>query len=100
MKLPNNLGLKIYLAFFTVFSFSCLLSLAIPETPSYIYYNSMIKFCPPAAIWYILAIMDAILNFTGVIVLIRRAFGLKAQWTTLFQWFFFLRLNEFSRRIY
>ncbi len=92
MRLQNNLGLKLYLILFTIFSFSALLTLFEPRAAQYIYYNTLIRFYPLATAWYLLAILNACLACTSIIPLFYRAFALVPKWTKLFQWLFFLRL--------
>ncbi len=93
MRLPINLGLKIYLGLFTIFAASSLISLAVPEGIAYTYYNILLILYEPSGFWYIMAILNAILSCTTIIPLYRRAFNLSAIWTSLFQSLFFVRLG-------
>ena len=94
MKLPTNLGLKIYLILFGIFSFSNLIALSSPEGAAHIYYNILLTFHPPAGIWYVLAILNAVISCACMIPLFRRAFCLGPLWLKFFQWLFFMRLGS------
>ena len=92
MKLPANLGLKIYLIIFGIFCFSDLMALSLPEGGTYIYYNTLLTFYHPAGIWYVFAILNALLSCLCLFALFRRAFSLTPVWKELFQWLFFARI--------
>ncbi len=95
MRLPTNLGLKLYLILFTIFATGSLISLAIPEGGTFTYYNIIIGLWDTARIWYILALLDAILSCVTFIPLFRRAFTLAPRWTRLFRCLFILRVATF-----
>lgn len=92
MKLPNNLGLKIYIIIFGIVALGNFLSLTSPEGSTYVYYNTLLRFNGAAATWYVLAILDAILGCLVVIPLALRAFAKPRVWSRLFQIFFILRI--------
>jgi hypothetical protein len=94
MKLPTNLGLKIYLILFGLFSFSELIALSTTESAAYIYYNTLLTFHPPAGTWYVLAIVNAVISCACMIPLFRRAFSLPRLWIKSFQWLFWMRLGS------
>ncbi len=92
MRLPTNLGLKIYLIIFAIFTFSSLISLSRPDGITYTYYNILLTLHAPAGIWYILAILNALISFTILIPLYRRSFNLTGIHIKLFKWLFFVRI--------
>jgi len=92
MKLPNNLGLKAYTILFSIVALGNFLSLTTPDGGTYIYYNTMLRFHHGVIIWYVLAVLDAVLGCLTTIPLARRAFDKKPIWTQLFQLFFILRI--------
>ncbi len=92
MKLPNKLGLKAYLIVFSILAFGNFTSLLIPDGNSFIYYNTLLRFQSIAVIWYVLAIVDAILGCFTVIPLIFQAWNKKPFLTGLFKIFFALRI--------
>ena len=92
MKLPNNLGLKAYIIIFTVVALGNFLSLIMPDGDTCIYYNTLLRFHHPAVIWYMLAVLDAVLGCLTVIPMALRAFEKPSVCLQLFQVFFVLRL--------
>ena len=92
MRLPINLGLKIYLCLFAIICASSLTALLIPEGGTFIYYNTLLTFNERATTWYTLAIFDATLSCLAVIPIFRRAFNLPLHYEKFFQLLFFLRL--------
>ena len=92
MRLPNNLGLKIYVALFAVYCLSNLANLSLAAGEAYIYYNTLLTLHNPSRIWYVLAIMDNIFSCLCLIPLTRRAFTRPRQDIKFFQWLFLLRL--------
>jgi Na+/melibiose symporter-like transporter len=92
MKLPNNLGLKAYVILFSIVAMGSFLSLTQTEGSTYVYYNTLLRFNSAALIWYVLAILDAILGCLTALPLTLRAFSKPPIWTRLFQIFFILRI--------
>jgi hypothetical protein len=92
MKLPNNLGLKAYIILFFIFALGDLTSLTSPDGGTSLYYNTLLRFHHPAIIWYILAILDALLGCLTVIPMALRAFNKPPIWIHLFQILFILRI--------
>jgi hypothetical protein len=93
MRLPINLGLKIYLIIFTIFTASSLLSLSVAEGVTYTYYNILFILHKPSGIWYILAILNALLSCLVIIPLYRRAFKQPSILIKLFQCLFYVRIG-------
>ncbi len=92
MRLPNNLGLKVYIALFALFCLSHLASLCLPTSEAFIYYNTLFTFYAFSRILYMFAILDAALACLSVIPMALLAFERPQQNVRFFQWLFFLRL--------
>ncbi len=92
MRLPNNLGLKIYVALFAIFCLCGLANISLSESETYTYYNTLLTLHPPSRAWYVFAILDSILSCVSVVPLTLRAFAKPRQDIRFFQCLFFLRL--------
>ena len=92
MKLPNNLGLKVYLILFSIFALGDITALMLPDGATYIYYNTLLRFQHTAIIWYLGAILNAILGCLAIIPMYLRAFGKRPVCIQLFQMLFVLRI--------
>ena len=92
MRLPNNLGLKIYLIIYTIFSLTGLQALSHPKAAVFTYYNILITFDPSAGIWYVFSVLDSLIGCLIIIPLFRRAFSMVNLWTRLFRWVFYARI--------
>ena len=93
MRLPNNLGLKLYVAIFAVFCLCGLMNLSLSGSEINTYYSTLFTLHLPARAWYVFAILDGIFSCLSVIPLTYRAFTMPPQNIAFFQWLFFLRLS-------
>ena len=92
MRLPMNLGLKIYLCLFAVIAGASLTALLTPDGTTFIYYHTLRTFHPPASIYYTMAIFDAALSCLISVVLFRKAFNLPPLYESSLRILFALRV--------
>ncbi len=95
MRLPINLGLKLYLIVFAVFAILSVLSIGVPDGSAFIYYNVLWRLNPVSMIWYALAMLDVIVTCLCLVPLFERAFSQPPRWIRFYQWLFVMRAITF-----
>ncbi len=95
MRLPINLGLKVYLLLFAIFAITTLVSLCSPEGDTFIYYNIILRLNPLGFLWYALAIFDAIITCMVIAPLSEKAYSRTSHWIIFYRWLLILRIPAF-----
>lgn len=90
MKIAQNLGWKIYLAFFFVIALGNFCNLFFPDSPSYIFYHVFMSFHALTGFFYFLNIVSAILTLLTIAPIFFTIYGKKGR-SIIWRYLFWLR---------